>query len=62
MVPVFGILYDSRLVLEYTIQAIVRGVDGLYTTWATLYFGPCTKYPSFNDHSAFIGFIAKSSL
>jgi hypothetical protein len=61
-VPVFGILYDSRLVFENTVQAIFRGVDGLYTTWAPLNFGPCTKYPSLNDHPAFIAFLAKSSL
>ncbi len=62
VVPVFGIFYDSRLVFENTIQAIFRGVDGLYTTWAPLYFGPGTKYPSLNDHAAFIAFLAESSL
>ena len=45
VVPVFGILYDSRLVFENTVQAIFRGVDGLSATWAPLYFGPCTQYP-----------------
>jgi hypothetical protein len=49
-------------VFEDTVQAIFRGVDCLYTTWAPLYFGPCTKYPSLNDHPAFIVFLAKSSL
>ncbi len=43
VVPVFGILHDSRLVFENTVQAIFRGVDGLYTTWAPLNFGPGTK-------------------
>ncbi len=32
VVPVFGILYDSRLVFENTVQAIFRGFDGLCTT------------------------------
>ena len=42
VVPVFGILYDSRLVFENTVQAIFRGVDGLSATWAPLYFDPST--------------------
>ena len=50
----FGILYDSRLVFENTVQAIFRGVDGLSATWAALHFGPGTKFPSLNDHPAFI--------
>jgi hypothetical protein len=32
------------------------GVDGLYTTWAPLYFGPGTKYPLLNDHPACVYF------
>jgi hypothetical protein len=62
VVPVMGILYDSRLVFENTVQAIFRGFDGLCTTWAPLHFGPGTKYPLLNDHPAFIEFLAKSSL
>ncbi len=48
--------------MENTVQAIFHVVDGLYTTWAPLHFGPSTKYPSLNDHPAFILFLAKSSL
>jgi hypothetical protein len=62
VVPVVGILYDSRLVFENTVQAIFRGVDGLSATWAALHFGPGTKFPSLNDHPAFIKFLAESSL
>ncbi len=62
VVPVFGILYDSRLVFENTVQAILSGVDGLSATWAALHFGPGTKFPSLNDHPAFIQFLAESSL
>jgi hypothetical protein len=62
IVPVFGILYDSRLVFENTVQAIFHGVDGLSATWAPLYFGPGTQYPLLNDHPAFITFLAQSSL
>jgi hypothetical protein len=66
VVPVFGILYDSHLVFKNTVQAIFRGVDGLCsgvcTTWAPLYFGPGTKYPSLNDHPSFISFFAQSLL
>jgi hypothetical protein len=49
VVPVFGILYDSRLVFENSVQAIFRGVDGLSATWAVLHFGPGTEYPSSRD-------------
>jgi hypothetical protein len=34
----------------------------MLTTSTPLYFGPCTKYPSLNDHPAFIAFVAESSL
>jgi hypothetical protein len=62
VVHVFGVLHDSRLVFEDTVQAIFRDVDGLSATWTHLQFGPGTKYPSLNDHPAFISFLAKSSL
>ena len=62
VVPVFGILYDSRLVFENTVQAILSGVDGLSATWGALHFGPGTEYPTLHDHPAFITFLAKSSL
>ncbi len=45
VVPVFGVLYDSRLVFENTVQAIFRDVDSLSATWTPLQFGPGTKYP-----------------
>jgi hypothetical protein len=48
VVPVFGILYESRLVFENTVQAnqaILRCVDSFSATLAPLYFGPGTRYP-----------------
>ncbi len=60
--PVFGILYDSRLVFENTVKAIFRDVDGLSAIWAPLYFGPSTQYPVLNDQPAFITFLAQTSL
>ncbi len=34
----------------------------MLTLSTPLYFGPCTKYPSLNDHLSFIAFLAESSL
>jgi hypothetical protein len=59
VVPVLGILYDSRLVFEDTVQAIFRGIDGLTARWGALHFGPGTDFPSLNEHPAYIRFLAE---
>ena len=62
VVPVVGILYDLHLVYESTVQGILRGVDGLNTTWGALHFGPRTDCQSLDEHPAFLRFLRESSL
>jgi hypothetical protein len=62
VVPVVGIIYDSRVVCENTIQHIFRGVDGLTVRWGALEFGPGTDFLRLHDHPAYIRFLGESSL
>jgi hypothetical protein len=54
VVPVTGILYDTRVVCESTVQDIFCGVDSLAVRWGALHFGPSTDILQLNDHPAFI--------
>ncbi len=54
VVPVVGILYDTRLIYESTVQGIFHGVVRLTVKWGALHFGPGKGCLHLHDHQAFI--------
>jgi hypothetical protein len=62
VMPVVGILYDTRVLCENTVQGIFHGVDGLNARRGVLHFGTGTGLLQLHAHPAFIQFLGESSL
>ena len=52
-VPVTAILHGTHEISIKTVQAMFARMEGLWTSWTPLYFGPGTWYKALEDHAMY---------
>jgi hypothetical protein len=60
-VPVVAILHGTHEISLQTVQALFGRMEGLWTSWTPLYFGPGTLYKALEDHAMYQTFLDTSS-
>jgi hypothetical protein len=60
-VPVAAILHGTHEFSLTTVQAMLGRMEGLWTSWTPLYFGPGTVYKTLEDHAMYKTFLDTSS-
>ena len=56
-----AIFHGSHQVSQRTVDTVFDGIAGLTSNWGALYYGQGEKWPSLNEHAAFIAFLRESS-
>jgi hypothetical protein len=60
-VPVAAILHGTHEISLQTVQVLFCRMEGLWTSWTPLYFGPGTLYKALEDHDMYQTFLDTNS-
>ena len=60
-VPVVAILHGTHKISMHTLKAMFCSIEGLWSDWMPLYFGPGTMYKALEDHAMYKTFLDTSS-
>jgi hypothetical protein len=60
-VPVTAILHGTHEISLHTVQAMFGRIEGFWSAWKPLYYGPGTLYKALEDHAMYKTFLESSS-
>ena len=52
--PVVAILHGTHEISMHTVKAMFSSIEGLWSNWTPLHFGPETMYKALEDHAVYM--------